>query len=83
MSKLTGMLILDIFESTPRATIKGRAFYDLNELNYRRLQALALANPELKQLMEQSLLLERASETICLIPVEAVTALSEKLNAEA
>ena len=82
MSKLTGMLILDIFESTPRAKLKGHEFYDLNELNYRRLQALALANPELQQLMDQSLLLERASETICLIPVDAVNALSQKLNTE-
>jgi hypothetical protein len=80
MSKLTGLLLLDLFGSAPQAQITGRGFYDLNDLNYRRLQALALANPVLQPLLEQCLVIERAAEVVCLVPVDLVSEIQSKLE---
>lgn len=80
MSRLTGLLILDLFTSTPEARIDSRQYYDLNELNYRRLQALVGANPELNPLLENCLVIERNSETICLVPMDVVKAIQSQMN---
>lgn len=80
MSKLTGLLVLDLFGSAPQARMAERQYYDLNELNYRRLQALVSANPALQELLESSLVIVRETETICLILVDVVESVQKKLE---
>jgi hypothetical protein len=80
MSKLTGLLVMDLFGSAPLARLAERRYYDLNELNYRRLQALISANPALQPLLQQALVIERESETLCLIPVDVVETVQQSLD---
>jgi hypothetical protein len=80
MSKLTGLLVMDLFGNVPRAHIGERQYFDLNDLNYRRLQALAVANPGLEVLLDACLVIRRPAETICLVPVDVVTALQQTLK---
>lgn len=81
MSKLTGLLVMDLFGSAPRAHLEDRGYYDLNQLNYRRLQALVGANPVLQELLKSAMVIERETETICLIPVDVVDSVRKKLEA--
>lgn len=81
MSKLTGMLLMDIIGSADVARLGPNQYYDLNELNHRRLQALANANPLVETLLERCLVVERAHETICLVPVESVQEIQTRLLA--
>ncbi len=81
LSKLTGMLMMDIIGSADVARLGPEQYYDLNELNYRRLQALANANPLVATLLEQCLVIDRANETICLVPVDSVQEIQTRLLA--
>lgn len=80
MSKLTGLLVIDLFGSAPQARLQARRYYDLNELNYRRLQALVSANPALQPLLDSALEVERETETFYLIPVESVDTVQQALE---
>jgi hypothetical protein len=82
MSRLTALLFMDLFGSASQARLAGRSYYDLNDLNYRRLLALAQANPQLTVLLEHSLLIERQDETICLVPVDQVHQIQAELDTQ-
>lgn len=80
MSKLTALLVVDLFDTSPQARIEGRIYYDLDELNYRRFIALTTANPILKKVLDGSLIIERNTGTVCLVPVDLVSEAQEVLG---
>lgn len=72
MSKLTALLVQDIFGAAPRARLSGVDYFELDERDYRRFQALAPGNPGLAKALGDCLTLERQRGNLYLVPVSSV-----------
>jgi hypothetical protein len=72
MSKLTGLLVTEMFETATQIKLYERWYYELNERDFRRFRALAPGNPTLSQAVEESFDFQRQNSKYFYIPVDLV-----------